>query len=113
MVAKNAPPSYSLNRIYIRQADIAMSMYKRSKEYGFTTEDVMRLHWDRSGNRALEWARVIIKRMRNDGIVVVLDDSTLSDKRRRLYRFTKEALETWGIYDAAAESAHEAKRKSK
>lgn len=87
-----------LNRIYVTQEEIARSMYRRRKEDAFTTEDVMRLHWDRQGARAIDWARTIIKRMRAAGIVEAYKPTkALADGRRVLYRFTPEALAGWGL----------------
>lgn len=85
-----------LNRIYIRRRDIAMSLYRRNKELCFRSEDVMRLHWDRQGPRAREWARTMIKRMRNDGVVVSLHADP-TNKRVMLYRFTDQALRGWHL----------------
>lgn len=85
-----------LNRIYIRTRDIAESMYKRSKERGFTTEDVMRLHWNRQGHDAIEWARLRVKRLRAQGVIEHVD-AELADKRRVLYRFTEAVLQQWGL----------------
>lgn len=86
-----------LNRIYIRDYELAVSLYRRRKERCFTTEDVMRLHWNRQGAAALAWARLRIVRMREKGIVesFVPDDET--DKRRRAYTFTDEQLEEWNL----------------
>lgn len=91
-----------LNRIYVRQEDIASSLYKRRKERSFTTEDVMRLHWDRQGAKAIAWAREIIKRMLKAGVIESFkpDDkmhAVEGDNRRVLYRFTEERLKELGL----------------
>lgn len=92
-----------LNRIYIKDDDLITSLYRRGKEQGFTTEDVMRLHWDRQGEAALEWARLRIKRMRANGAVEAFDppeDSPLAgDQRRKLYRVTEAKLRELGWHD--------------
>lgn len=85
-------------RIYIRRKHIAESLYRRSKEYLFTSDDVMRLHWDRQGPRAKRWAMRVINDMRRDGQVVRLDAKYLSpNKKTAFYRMTNEALREWEI----------------
>lgn len=90
-----------MNRIYVKSEEVAKSMYRRKKERCFTTEDVMRLHWNRQGHDALEWARLRIKRLREDGLVENLTKEEAlahtGDKRRVLYRFTEAALQQWGL----------------
>jgi hypothetical protein len=93
-----------LNRIYIRHEDIARSLYKRRKELQFTTEDVMRLHWDRQGKRAKDWARKTIKRMRAEGTVEAMKpDSNMQapngDGRCCWYRITETAFKTWNLLE--------------
>ena len=88
-----------LNRIYVTQEEIARSMYRRQKERAFTTDDLMRLHWDRQGARAKAWSREIIKRMRKIGRVVTMvpEEGVEGDKRRVLYAFTNDTLKQWGL----------------
>ena len=96
-----------LNRMYITKRMIAESLYKRSKERKFTTEDLMRMHWDRQGYRALAWARERIKRMRRVNIIVTVEptkdpranDLPDGDKRRRYYTFTEEKLKEWNLHE--------------
>ena len=91
----------ALNRVYIKQEEIARSMYRRRKEDGFTTDDLMRLHWDRQGARAKAWAREIIKRMRKQGriVTVTTEDGVEGDRRKVLYAFTPETLKRWGLHE--------------
>lgn len=91
--------SARLNRIYVTDASLITSLYKRTKERGFTTEDVMRLHWDRQGKRALEWARLRIKRMRAAGYIEVIEEAYEGDKRRKLYGVTVSYLQDLGLHD--------------
>lgn len=94
-----------LNRIYITERMMAESLYKRSKERGFTTEDLMRMHWDRQGKRALAWARERIKRMKKAKVIETIEatkdpkdnDVPEGDKRRRYYRFAEEKLIEWNL----------------
>jgi len=88
-----------LNRIYVTREEIARSMYRRRLERGFTTDDLMRLHWDRQGKRAKAWAREMIKRMRADGVIVATapEEGVEGDKRKKLYAFTDEQLAAWGL----------------
>lgn len=92
----------ALNRIYVKQEEIARSMYKRRKERGFDTEDLMRLHWERQGKRAKEWSREIIKRMIRADVVEAFkpdrDQATDGDMRRVMYRFTEETLRKWNLH---------------
>jgi len=98
-----------VSRIYIRNRAIALSMYKRHKEFQFTTVDLMRMHWDRQGARALNWAACRIKALRRDGLIETLpktaaEHAPRGDTRARWYRFTEEALRQWNLYD---QKAHE------
>lgn len=86
-----------MNRIYIRTRALAESLYRRSKERRFTTEDVMRLHWDRQGASAKAWARERVKRLRAAGMIEAFVDEDEPDKRRVFYTFTEEALKQWGL----------------
>jgi len=90
-----------LNRIYITNKALTESLYKRSKELCFTTEDVMRLHWERQGARALSWARDRIKRLRKLGVIdTLVPDPRVpydGDHRRVRYRLKEEALKEWGL----------------
>lgn len=80
-------------------------MYKRRKELCFTTEDLMRMHWNRQGQVALAWAREIIKRMLKAGVIEAYkpdpptNPAEKFDRRRRLYRFTEEKLKQWNLWD--------------
>lgn len=86
------------NRIYIRRKHIAESLYRRSKEYLFTSDDVMRLHFSRHGKRAKRWAMRVINDMRRDGEVVRLDAKYLNpNKTVAYYRLTNDALRKWDI----------------
>ena len=90
-----------LNRIYVKNRDIAESMYRRQKERRFTTEDVMRLHWDRQGKGAKAWARERIKRMRVAGYIESFVPEGMppdGDGRRVLYRFTEGILKEWNLH---------------
>jgi hypothetical protein len=91
----------ALNRIYITQEEIARSMYRRRKEDGFTTDDLMRLHWERQGKRAKAWAREIIKRMRKQGRIVTVasEEGVEGDRRKVLYAFTHDVLKQWGLVE--------------
>lgn len=89
-----------LNRIYIRHEDIGISMYKRRKERGFFTVDLMRMHWDRQGTRAMGWAIRTITFMRTKGILesfIPPVHLTNGDKRLRMYRFTEAQLKEWNL----------------
>ncbi len=94
-----------LNRIYITERMLAESLYKRSKERSFTTEDVMRVHWERQGSRALAWARERIKRMKKAEVILTiepkdprLNDVPQGDGRRRFYTFTEAKLVEWNLH---------------
>lgn len=90
-----------LNRIYIRLEDVGISMYKRQKERGFFVEDLMRMHWDRQGTRAIFWARRRIEHMKKIGILVSIPppDALINRKmrHRRMYCFTDAILKEWNL----------------
>ena len=96
-----------LNRIYIRHQDLARSLFRRRKELGFTSTDVMRCHWNRQGPRARAWAQEKIVRMRKDGIIETCRPlegvaPPEGDRRMRWYRFTAAFLREYNLNDVAA-----------
>jgi hypothetical protein len=89
-----------MKRQAITKRDIAEALHKKGKARAFTTDDVMRVHWNHNGSTAREWARGRVKQMRKLGLLVVVipsDNPVDGDRRKRLYRFTESALQEWGI----------------